>query len=90
MIGGHLRIVPRPASGPNMPVDHFMRSLALNQRNKAIGVILSGGGTDGTRRPAVGTVARSGDRPTTVRASRLNGVLHGIMSYAPPSVSYNV
>src|SRR5260370_4358910 len=35
------RIVP-------MPVDHFFQSLAASQKNKAIGVILSGTASDGT------------------------------------------
>jgi two-component system CheB/CheR fusion protein len=34
--------------GMRMPIDHFLRSLAEAQREKAIGVILSGTGTDGT------------------------------------------
>lgn len=32
---------------PHMPVDHFFRSLAEDCKSKAIGVILSGGGSDG-------------------------------------------
>ena len=31
-----------------MPIDHFMRALAEEHGNRAIGVILSGTGTDGT------------------------------------------
>jgi two-component system CheB/CheR fusion protein len=34
--------------GPNMPADYLFRSLATTQKDKAIAVILSGGGTDGT------------------------------------------
>lgn len=34
--------------GAHMSIDHFMRSLAEAQGNRAIGVILSGSGTDGT------------------------------------------
>lgn len=33
---------------PSMPIDYFFRSLAFDQQSKAIGVILSGTGTDGT------------------------------------------
>jgi len=44
-----LKIGPREESrGMHMPIDHFMRSLAEAQGNCAVGVILSGSGTDGT------------------------------------------
>jgi two-component system CheB/CheR fusion protein len=39
---------PARGSGPRMPIDYFFRSLAEDQREKAICVILSGMGTDGT------------------------------------------
>jgi two-component system CheB/CheR fusion protein len=46
---GHITLTPRPADrGQNMPADHLFRSLAAIQKDRAIGVILSGGGTDGT------------------------------------------
>jgi two-component system CheB/CheR fusion protein len=38
----------RSEKGENMAIDHFFRSLAIDQSNHAIGVILSGTGTDGT------------------------------------------
>jgi two-component system CheB/CheR fusion protein len=34
--------------GMRMPIDHFFRSLAQDQQARAIGIILSGTGTDGT------------------------------------------
>jgi two-component system, chemotaxis family, CheB/CheR fusion protein len=44
-----LRLRPREdAPRPQMPIDQFMRSLAEQQGNRAIGVILSGSGSDGT------------------------------------------
>src|SRR5579884_3710137 len=46
---GKLGLTPRsPVPGQHMPIDHLFRSLATIQKNRAIGVILSGGGTDGT------------------------------------------
>ena len=46
---GKLALTPRsPVPGQHMPIDHLFRSLASIQKNRAIGVILSGGGTDGT------------------------------------------
>ncbi|MDB6068579.1 MAG: luxQ [Pedosphaera sp.] len=46
--GGQLRLLPRKASVHHMPVDYFLRSLAQDQQNRAIGIVLSGTGTDGT------------------------------------------
>jgi two-component system, chemotaxis family, CheB/CheR fusion protein len=44
-----LRLVRRPGSERvHMPIDHFFRSLAAEENERAIGVILSGTGTDGT------------------------------------------
>ena len=44
-----LHLSPREESrGMHMSVDHFMRSLAEQAGNRAIGVILSGSGSDGT------------------------------------------
>ncbi|HEV3115581.1 MAG TPA: chemotaxis protein CheB [Gemmataceae bacterium] len=44
-----LRLSPRsPMRGEHMPADHLFRSLAQVQRSRAVGVILSGGGTDGS------------------------------------------
>ncbi|MEW5786633.1 MAG: chemotaxis protein CheB [Pseudomonadota bacterium] len=38
-----------PSRGVNLPIDIFMRSLAEDQGEKAIAIILSGTGSDGTR-----------------------------------------
>jgi two-component system CheB/CheR fusion protein len=44
-----LRLGPREEShGLHMPIDHFMRALAEQKGNRAVGVILSGSGSDGT------------------------------------------
>ncbi|MDP2792519.1 MAG: chemotaxis protein CheB [Sulfurisoma sp.] len=40
--------VPEQPRGQRMPIDAFLRSLAEDQGERAIGVILSGTGTDGT------------------------------------------
>lgn len=46
---GVLRLEPRgEARGPHLPIDHFLKSLAEERQTGAIGVILSGTGTDGT------------------------------------------
>jgi two-component system CheB/CheR fusion protein len=44
-----LTLSPRPAGrGLHMPIDHLFRSIAEIQKSRAVGVLLSGGGTDGT------------------------------------------
>ena len=47
--GNRLRLAPRRETrGLHMPVDVFLRSLAIARNSQAVGVILSGTGTDGT------------------------------------------
>lgn len=46
---GVLRLSPLDhVRGPRLPIDHFFNSLGADQHEKAIGIILSGTGTDGT------------------------------------------
>ena len=46
---GVLQLEPRSQGrGPHLPIDHFFKSLAEGHRAGAIGVILSGTGSDGT------------------------------------------
>ncbi|MGZ3723276.1 MAG: chemotaxis protein CheB, partial [Bdellovibrionales bacterium] len=47
--GGVLKLSPRVETrGAHLVIDHFFESLADDQKNLAIGVVLSGTGTDGT------------------------------------------
>ena len=47
--GARIRLVaPSPGARPEMPIDAFFRSLADNRGLKAMGVVMSGTGTDGT------------------------------------------
>jgi two-component system CheB/CheR fusion protein len=49
MEGNKLILVPRTTTGGrHLPIDSFLRTLAAAQGSKAIGVILSGTGSDGT------------------------------------------
>ncbi len=47
--GGVLKLTPRKSNGPARSIDHFLQSLAQDQKEKAIGVILSGAGSDGAK-----------------------------------------
>jgi two-component system, chemotaxis family, CheB/CheR fusion protein len=46
--GGVFALTPRDAADRHTPIDHFFRSLAQEQDGHAIGVVLSGTGSDGT------------------------------------------
>jgi two-component system, chemotaxis family, CheB/CheR fusion protein len=49
LVDGRLELVPRsPVGSAHMPIDSFLRTLADVQGSQAIGVILSGMGSDGT------------------------------------------
>src|SRR5260370_32944917 len=49
MARGRLKLIPRQKSDvPHMPIDLFFRTLAEDQGHNAIGVVLSGNGSDGT------------------------------------------
>ncbi len=45
---GVLTLSPRPNARVNMPIDTFLRSLAVDQKRRAIAVILSGSASDGS------------------------------------------
>jgi two-component system CheB/CheR fusion protein len=47
---GHLRLRPRrEEERPHLPIDEFLISLAEVQQNNAVGIVLSGTGSDGAR-----------------------------------------
>ncbi|MGK0300278.1 MAG: two-component system CheB/CheR fusion protein [Planctomycetota bacterium] len=50
LINGRLQVFePAASRGHRLPIDFFFRSLAQDQRERAIGVVLSGSGSDGTQ-----------------------------------------
>jgi two-component system, chemotaxis family, CheB/CheR fusion protein len=49
LLGGKLQLLePAAARGVRLPIDFFFRSLAADQRDRAICIVLSGTGSDGT------------------------------------------
>jgi two-component system, chemotaxis family, CheB/CheR fusion protein len=44
----HLRLSAIDTTKPLLPIDHFFRSLARNEGDHGIGIVLSGNGSDGT------------------------------------------
>ncbi|MEX2565466.1 MAG: CheR family methyltransferase [Cyclobacteriaceae bacterium] len=49
MAGGKLKLSDRPKATPNSAIDIFFNSLAEDQGDKSIGIVLSGNGSDGTK-----------------------------------------
>jgi two-component system, chemotaxis family, CheB/CheR fusion protein len=75
LVNGRLRLQNRKETGrPPMPIDVFFRSLAEQQQSRAIGVVLSGTGCDGT----LGLEAIKGEGGITFaqddRSSRFHGM----------------
>ena|ERR1700694_1461328 len=49
ILKGRLQLTPRKKGGGlHLPIDFFMRSLAEERKRRAVGVVLSGTGSDGT------------------------------------------
>lgn len=48
LVRDQLVFEPRPQHGVSLPIDQFMRSLAASVPERAIGVVLSGSGSDGS------------------------------------------
>lgn len=49
LLNGSLQLLePMAPRGQRLPIDFFFRSLAADQRDRAIGIVLSGTGSDGT------------------------------------------
>jgi two-component system CheB/CheR fusion protein len=86
---GHLTLTPRgPRAAPHMPIDHLFRSLADIHKSRAVGVVLSGNGSDG----AIGLHAIKGvggltfaqdektaKHPSMPRAAALDGNVDHVM-----------
>lgn len=49
VFNGVFHVMPfKDSSGVRLPIDYFFRSLAEDQKERAVGIVLSGTGTDGT------------------------------------------
>jgi two-component system CheB/CheR fusion protein len=89
MSDGHLTLTARgPRAVPHMPVDHLFRSLADIQKGRAVGVVLSGNGSDGaiglqTIKAGGGLTfaqdEKSAKYPSMPRAAALDGNVDHVM-----------
>ncbi len=87
---GKLALTPRsPVPGQHMPIDHLFRSLAHIQKHRAIAIILSGGGSDGTLGfqaiKAEGGITIAQDEKTAIQPGMpRSAILDGNVDYILP------
>lgn len=75
---GVLRVVSESGRAPHLPIDSFFRSLAEDQGARAIGIVLSGTGTDGT----LGLKAIKGESGMTMAQDPVSASYAGMPSSA--------
>ena len=90
LFNGSLLMTPSPAHrGLNLPIDVFFRSLAEDQEENAIGIILSGTGSDGTRgiqaiKKAGGMVMVQDERSAKFDGMPRSAIQTGMVDYVLP------
>jgi len=79
------------ARGHRLPIDFFFRSLALDQKDRAIGIVLSGTGSDGTLgvraiKDEGGMVIAQDDASAEFDGMPRSAIATGLVDYALPPV----
>lgn len=90
-----LKIAPRKTEREvHMPIDHFLESLAEEEADNAIGVILSGNGSDGTRglqavKAAGGVTFAQDEKSAKYTAMPANAIAAGCVDFvlSPPQIA---
>jgi two-component system CheB/CheR fusion protein len=82
---------PNSTQGRRQPIDHFFRSLAAEQKERAIGIILSGTGSDGSLgiraiKGQGGMVMAQDDASTEFESMPLSAIATGLVDYEIPPV----
>jgi len=90
LLGGTLQLLePTLAHGQRLPIDFFFRSLAQDQGERAIGIILSGSGSDGTLgvraiKEAGGMVMAQTPETTEYDSMPRSAIATGLVDYVLP------
>jgi two-component system, chemotaxis family, CheB/CheR fusion protein len=87
--GRRLKLFPRGHANTDLAVDHFLRSLAEGEGNRAIGVVLSGNGADGTQgllavKAAGGITFAQSERTAKYPAMPGNAIAAGCVDFVLP------
>ncbi len=77
---------PTEAHGQRLPIDHFFRSLAADQGPRAVGIVLSGTGADGTQglaaiRAGGGLTLAQTPASASAPAMPQRAIDHGVVDY---------
>ncbi len=87
LLGGGLQLLePTAPRGQRLPIDFFFRSLAADQREHSIGIVLSGTGSDGTLgvraiKDAGGMVMAQTPESTEFDGMPRSAILTGVVDY---------
>ena len=86
IVQGKLRVAPRESGNqPHLSIDLFLRSLAKDCPGRAVGVVLSGTGSDGTLGlgaiKAAGGITYAHDDSAEHRSMPLNAINHGCVDF---------
>lgn len=74
LVDGRLRLQPRPGTGLSLPIDGFFESMAKELGSRAIGVVLSGTGSDGTKGALALDAAEAWVLAQDPRSARFDGM----------------
>ena len=85
LVNGVLHVAPREGGQPHFSIDLFLRSLAVARPGRAIGVVLTGTGSDGTLGlsaiKAAGGITFAHDDSAEHSAMPLNAINHGCVDF---------
>jgi two-component system CheB/CheR fusion protein len=89
LVDGHIHLQRRGSvPGQFMPIDHLMRSLAEQLGNRAVGVLLSGGGTDGALGmeaiKSAGGITFAQDESARHQSMPRSAISHGSVDFVLP------
>lgn len=74
IMDGRLRLQPKPGTGLSLPIDGFFESMAKELGPRAIGVVLSGTGSDGTKGAIALDAAEAWVLAQDPRSARFDGM----------------
>lgn len=89
---GVLQLIPpaKPSQGPKLPINGFLKSLAVDKKEFAVAIILSGMGTDGTQgikavKSELGMVMAQDPETAAYDSMPVSAIQTGLVDYIAPA-----